>query len=101
MTIKWLKLKRIAEKILDGKEVAFIATTRMPDDLVAGTEVRNDAAIIVMNMAYVKGIEDVFQALAHELAHAITGSAAHDERFRRTMEDLVPKIKGMYYEERG
>lgn len=86
---KWLKLRRIAEGIVN-KPLDIHISTEFDDTLnlrsyVVFNEVRVD---IFLNAKYAKDVESVIESVAHELSHVFVGSGNHDEIFTKNVKDI-------------
>ena len=86
MVIKWLWLKKVAEKIC-GTPVEIHITTQL-DKNIRGVIFQNGPRYeVLLNAKWAKKEEDVVETLAHELAHAVTG-ARHGEKWKMKMEEI-------------
>ncbi len=96
--IKWGRLKRIAQKI-SGKNVDIYGSTRMSPEIRSAVEFNGGRADIGINLKQVKNVQEVIEALAHELAHVVLGDSAHTEEHKKKWRELTDKIKVKYEEE--
>jgi len=87
VVIKWLRLKAVAEKIC-GAPVEIHITTQL-DKNTRGVILRRDGPRyeVLLNAEWAKKEEDVIETLAHELAHAVTGTR-HGEKWQKKMEEI-------------
>jgi len=87
VVIKWLRLKKVAEKIC-GAPVEIHITTQL-DKNIRGVVLRGNGPRyeVLLNAKWAKKEEDVVETLAHELAHTVTG-ARHGEKWKIKMEEI-------------
>ncbi len=99
-TIRWFRLLDIAHE-LTGKPIEFIMSTSLSPDINAAVvgpdEYEWGIYHILFNPSMCKRERDVIKALAHELAHMITGSEEHGAGFDAAWRETEAKIiKRMY-----
>lgn len=68
--IQWLKLKKICEGLTD-KTVHIQASTDVTMSARSGVVAKENDINIIINLNLIKRVDDVIDALAHELSHVI------------------------------
>ena len=90
--IKWKRLQRICNEIVPGDGVSIHLTTDM-DPSIRGAVVNRD---ILLNAQHCKSEDDVIEAIAHEVAHILTGDKESNE-FMKKLIQLRKYIRKKYY----
>ena len=94
--IKWIKLKKICEK-MSGKTIHLHSSTDMPEDHIAGCEFSKGTADIILNMRHTKSEEMVIKGISHELNHIIKDTKDHDSEFDMECARIEEEIKDKYF----
>lgn len=103
--IKWIRLKEVCEQTLRAElpdeqslVVNIIASTDIELNLRAAVERTGEVINIALNFFYNKGLTEVVDSLAHELAHVVlnSGGEYHTAPFRSTMRRLARTIMASY-----
>lgn len=95
--VKWLRIRRIAEELVN-KRVELYLSTAVPPHLRGVVEMEDDAAYIVLNMAYSKEIDNVLDIVAHELAHVKTGELSHTTAFNAALVEIREELRRRYFQ---
>ena len=95
--IKFKKLKNIAERIAE-KPVNITSTTMFDakDERKAVVTFNKSRVDIVINSLRIKSVEDVIEAISHEIAHVRIGSDKHNDEFAKLWNELYSKIRVEY-----
>lgn len=97
MKIKWKRLKNIAS-VIAKRNVEINLTT---DDSMKGynalVEYNGDSVLVFLNGNNCKSLDNVIDALAHELSHVVTGDQQDSNRHKKTWDSLKEKIKEEYH----
>jgi len=52
---------------------------------------------IALNLQYIKSTDEVLEAVAHEVAHVVAGTDEHDNKFAKTRDQVLEKLRQEYY----
>lgn len=98
--IKWLRLRKICETLLDNRYVVHIhGSTSLNLEIRAAVNVYGTAVDIAVNLAYAKTPEVVINLLSHELAHIVLNTADDEHSiFNETWDRLRDAITEQYEE---
>lgn len=94
-TIKWLRLKRIAEQI-SNRKIEILASTDLDANINAAVSFDEKSASVAINLANIKSVNDVINALSHELAHVVLETNEDDNAHFKKWESLRLKITKCY-----
>ena len=78
--IKWIRLKRICERLC-GRTVRIHSSTELSDDQIAGVEFDDREVTIILNMKLTKTETMVIKAISHEMLHVLNGNNNHNIDF--------------------
>jgi predicted metal-dependent hydrolase len=79
--IRWLRLQKIATEIANRKVTINLTTSSKITGYRALTEFNSQSMLVYMNGCLIKSVEEVIDALAHELAHVTLGTKDHGNEF--------------------
>ena len=97
-TIKWTRLKRIAQEIT-GKQINLHCSTSLEYKIIAAVTFGGGEGDIALNLNRCKNIKDVLNAIAHEMAHIMLNSEVDDNKHKDKWTQLNDKITRRYFEE--
>ena len=93
--IKWIRLKRICERLC-GRTVRIHSSTELSDDQIAGVEFDDREVTIILNMKLTKTETMVIKAISHEMLHVLNGNNNHNIDFEEKWLILERKVTNEY-----
>ena len=94
--IKWTRLRKISEDIVDRKVSINLSTDAGIDGYIALTEFNKEKVNVFVNGNKCKDISEVIDALSHELAHVNTNSRDHDNKHSAEWERIKTEMIKRY-----
>jgi predicted metal-dependent hydrolase len=97
-SIKWKKLRTIAEE-LTHRKISLILSTDMNDQINSATAFTKGSkrASIIFNGLYLKTDDQIIDATAHECAHITLQSDSHSEKFNALWNQYRSVITDKYF----